>query len=188
MSRQRVKKRPALTLIEMLICVCIMAVLMGILSTAMIQAQGLLQSNNEMAMLQSEARFLTSRLTQDLRMSSLSQLAIHDSAQVPGSHTIQFHVGKFANNTAVVKNNVPDWDPAIERFRFDPPHPENFVREHQGDNTVLSTHVKSIQFMSFDTNTTLFPDELRIRMRLERTGRGGRVYGLNTTAIVYMRN
>lgn len=186
--RKRGLSLTGFTLIEMLIAAFIMIVITGILTMSMIEVQMLFKTNDIMAQLHSEARYIAARIVSDLRSTSLSKVQISNSAKVSGAHDLKFKRPNFVSNNPVVNNYALDWDPSEVQLRFDPSDPTSFVRQQQGQTIILSKNIKNITFADYNTNVSLYPNEVRLNLTLQKADSRGKIYTFSTISVVDMRN
>lgn len=171
---------PAMTLIEMIIAVSVMTMLFGVLTTCVIEIQGLSQTSDAMNLLQHEARVAIARISQDLRKAAPSKINI----KPPNNDEIQYTKPKIANATPSITDFIMDWDPAAYRIRMDPSGTKGLISEQGGVDTVLAPHVQAIKFF----NSTAYPLELKVVLNLTYTDNRQKTYNFTAISIINMRN
>lgn len=176
-----------LTLLEMVICVFILAIVGGILVGALIEAQALFNTADTTTMLQDEARLTISKLAYELKRATVASgghaVSINKDTPFTGTDHLDFKKPNFSGNNVTVNAEDIDWNSS--RIKIEVDANKGLTWQQTGQPEVIASHVKKVNF-SLDTT---YPDQLTITLELQRTGPPqNKVYSLTVTDVIYIRN
>ena len=181
--------RKGFTLAEVLMVAIITAILMGVMLAAVVQSHSIIETTNTLTLLRQEKRLAVSKLSNELRGTSLSEITITQNSPASGTDTITYHLPADADH-----DGVPDLSSSVNivwgtdiTIELDPSSHE-LKRTKDGNVTVLARYVKSVRFLDHSLQPSLYLDELKVTLEMEKTSYQGRVYDISSTFIVYMRN
>jgi len=171
------------TLVETLMSAAILAVLGGILSAAFIQMHSLFETNSVLAVLQAEGRRVVRKISYDLRQAG--NISIVKDSPFPGTDSISYYllsVPGFDNVT-----DSPVWNP--DKVTVCLNGSSGALLRSQGNSTLyLSGEVKSINFSNHALDSSLYLNELRLALSLEKKSSAGKLYRMNMTSVINIRN
>lgn len=180
-----------LTLVEILVVCAIVAVMVGILTFAIIQIHSVFQSADVQAGLQSDGRVAINNIIADLRRTSYTQKSILADTPVVGTDAIVFHLPLDADSDGLadIVGDVLQWDPTDVTISLDTATSQ-LKKTISGNSyfAVLANNVKSISFYDHALDSNLGLSELRVVLELQKANKEGRVFNYTSASIIDMRN
>ncbi|MBU2540351.1 MAG: prepilin-type N-terminal cleavage/methylation domain-containing protein [Candidatus Omnitrophica bacterium] len=181
--------KTGVTLIEILVVTVIIVILVGILSFSLIQARSVFQSGDILVSLQSDARLGINHMLTDLRRTAYTQMTILQNTPSAGIDSITYHLPLDGDS-----DGLPDivadalvWDTTDITISLDTAT-SSLIKTVNSNETVLANNVKDINFFDHNLDATLYLDELKVIMELEKTSSEGRTHNFISTSIINMRN
>jgi prepilin-type N-terminal cleavage/methylation domain-containing protein len=189
MAKWRLSSIRAMTLIEILIVAAILAVLVGILSVALLQARSVFLVADVLASLQADSRLAMNNVVAELRSTARTQIAIIQNSPAAGTDTIVYHLPADVNADEIpdIASDILQWDAAAVTIAINPAN-RQLLKTVGGNTTILANNIKRINFLSHALDASLALDELKITIESEKTSREGRTYNFVSTSVINMRN
>ncbi|HDZ76773.1 MAG TPA: type II secretion system protein [Candidatus Omnitrophica bacterium] len=181
----------AFTLVETLMASVLMLILVGVLTLAFFQANSIFYETDILADLQADARLAIDKMAVDLRRTSLSYIdSIIQDSPVAGTDIIDYYLPDDSSP----KDGIPDldnngdiiWD-SVNKIRIDTVTGQ-LRMINNGVVTVLANNVKKVNFFNQPRDSSLYLNELRVVLELEKTAPNNRTYNTTFTSIINMRN
>ncbi len=182
--------KKAFTLAEVLIVAIIISILMGVMLAAVIQSHAIIETTNTLTLLRQEKRLAVSKLSNELRNTSLSEITITQDSPASGTDKIEYYLPADSDHDGVPDLSSGDivWDTA-NHITIELDTSSHELKRTEGSNvTVLARYVKSIRFLDHSLQSSLYLNELKVTLEMEKTSYQGRVYNISSTFTVYMRN
>lgn len=170
---------PAMTLVETLVVMAILACMMGMVMTAGTQARTMFDSTDAFSSLQSQSRIALTRIGYDLRMAH--------NVSVAGNQITYQLPQEWVRKQCMIANNCSVWDEdnlwSNEEVRI---YESGGVLKKSVNGTVTNIFAQEIKTLSF--GATQYGDEFLITITLARTAANGRAYVVNSTSVINVRN
>lgn len=179
------------TLTEMLIAsVLIVIILVGLVSTYVCAFTNL-RFFNVRVELQSDARLAARVISSDIRKSSPSYITITKDSPSSGSDAITYRLLNDSNSDSVPDTNVSGeaaWATGTDWTIYYDASEGTVVKTDGSVSSVISGNVKNITFDNFGTDTSLYMDEVRFTLTLEKSGLSGPPQEVSVTSTINARN
>ena len=185
-----IKVSRAFSLMEVLIAAVIMLAFMTILAIAIVQTRSVFEATDIIIGLQENARLAITKMSNDLRRTSLVQVSITQNIPSSGTDRIVYFLPQDADGDDVPDYNIngTQWDINSIAISLDPLGTGKLFKSAGGTVSILAHNVKSVRFRDHSTDSSLYLDELQIVLEMEQTSYEGRVYNFTSTSVVNMRN
>ena len=191
--------RKGFTLAEVLIVAIIISILMGVMLAAVIQSHAIIETTNTLTLLRQEKRLAVSKLSNELRNTSLKDcqeytspceegrcITITQDSPASGTDKIEYCLPADSDH-----DGVPDLSSDCKITWCTKHTIELDTSSHElkrNNVTVLARYVKNIRFLDHSLQPSLYLNELKVTLEMEKTSYQGRVYNISSTFIIYVRN
>jgi len=183
------KTASAFTIAEMVVAAVITAVLALIMAASLMQSNSILQTNRIINTFQNDARLAITKMSKDLRRTSLAQITIQKNTPLAGYDQLTYHLPLFdAGNTPIVVNGALQWDANNVVIAIDAGNAGSLIRTDSSSTVVLANNVAFITFRDINDIPQLPSRELKISMGLQAASFGNRAHNYNATTVINMRN
>ncbi|MEW6075547.1 MAG: prepilin-type N-terminal cleavage/methylation domain-containing protein [Candidatus Omnitrophota bacterium] len=194
MRQEAVKKEYGFTLIETLLSVVIFVVLSLLMAQFFIQAIDVWQSSTYDTELRSAARNAIGLMSNELycatRTSTVFPSANLTIPDVPNNHNVTFYLPQDIDGNGLVLNATgsTEWDIAHPvQYQYVAADKE-LLRVANSTSTILCRDVANVEFEDNAINPTLYNDELRVLLTLQRMTPFHRNVTINLRSIIKLRN
>lgn len=188
--------KKAFTLIETMMVSVVMVIILGILTTSLVQTRAIFQTVDITTALHEQAHNIFNKISSELKKThpreipaQTYQIDIYQNTPSPGTDTILFYLpddSSPADGVPDVTGATLTWNSQFVTIGLDTEG--NLVRTQAGNTTVLAGGVKRINFLDQQINPDFYSDELKVIIELEKTGAQNRVYDIISTGFIKMRN
>ncbi len=192
---ERIPENKGFTLVEIMIVVALAVILVGVLITAMIETRDIFNVTTTSATVEENTRTAIARLTQELMTTDKDKISIArdvctNGSACPGTDTITYVLPKYSSGTPVLTSDGEvDWDTDNPvKVGLNSSDAAQLIRIQGGESVVLANNVKKINFVDHNLDSSLYLDELKVTIEVEKTTPRGRVYTVTSTGVVNMRN
>jgi type II secretory pathway component PulJ len=194
MSWRSGSRDKGVTLVEVLIAMSILIVVSMVLVTFSIQGSEMWHLITSQSDLRSSARnamhFMTQELQGATRKSGEIPPADLSIPPRPNNTTMSFYLPRDIDGNGLIIDafGKTEWDKnnRIQYQYF--PDVRRLCRLEQGNQYIIAQDVASIAFEDQSIDPSLYDNEVRIIMRLERTTQRARIIRVDLTSLVRMRN
>lgn len=185
-------KKTGFTLVEVLVASIILVMLIGILAATVMGTRSIFEASDISVILQADARAAINKMDLDLRRTNKDQISIVQNDPISGCDAIVYHLPSDSD-----QDGIPDldsggnliWDTNAITIRLDSGGTQRLQKEVQGGNIeILGSNVKKINFIDRNIDASLYFDEIKIILELEKTTSKGRTFSFDSTTIINMRN
>ena len=183
-----------LTMLEMMIASLIFLMIVGSLFGALINAMDYWEFSVVTSDLQSNGQLAMNLMIKELRSATRTAGSTPPDAGVlgtpPNNQGMLFYLpGDIDGDGTIVDVATGDteWLPNIVQYLYDPAK-QQIVRTTMGTQKVLANNVTDIHFDDWNTDVSLFRDEIKITLELRKSTSKGRPVVYSAVSTVKLRN
>ncbi len=194
MGRNYFKNKNGFTISEALIAAVILLVISAIMVVSLMQGSEIWQFINSQSDLRAVAANAMTFMTQELRMATRTSSETPSPnltiPSKPNNKSVDFYLPADLDGNGFIFDSLgsTEWDKSNKIQYQYVPGQKQLRRLEKGDHFVIANDVELIEFEDHSIDSSLYNDELRIILTLERETSQGRVASITLTSIVKLRN
>lgn len=177
------------SLVEVLVVMVMTSLLVGVLFTILLQGHAMFRTSGITASISNNARQAITLVSSELKRTSASQISITQNMPAAGTDKIVYHLPALdGSNEPLVTAGTLQWNPNDIEIMIDPGNPGRLIRIDATGTYTLANNVKTIRFIDRSIQSSLYMDELKIILEMEKISADKRVHTMTTTSVLNMRN
>ncbi len=177
------------TLAEILVVAVLIFILIAALIGALNTTFSIFLFTDITAELNSESRLAIRLMSEELRNTSQGEIVITQDYPVVGTDRIVYSLLPLVGGVPPIIGGEPDWSSAVSvTISLDDTTNELIRTDDTPQTSVIAEYVKRVNFIDRSIDASLYLDELRIILELERSDARGKLYNAVSTMTVNMRN
>lgn len=194
MKKWRIRNQRGFTLAEVLVVAGIFAVISGIMLSFFVHGSSLWKLLINQSDLRSDVRNAMNYMTQELRKSTRTSTENPSPNLVipsqPNNNSVDFYLPYDADGNSLIIDAIgaTEWDKSNKIQYQYVPGLKRLRRLEKGNQYVVADNVSSIEFEDNSINASLYNNELKIILTLDKVISAGQTVSVTLTSIVKLRN
>jgi len=191
---KRFKQRRGFTLLEVMISMTIFLIVVGLLLGSLTNGMDFWEFSVTSSDLQSNGQHAMNMMTKELRNATRTQGMTPPDAGVlgtpPNNKGMLFYLPTDIDGNGTITDAVTgdtEWDPNLIQYDYDNVNLQ-LLRNTMGTQKVLANYVTDVRFNDWNTDLSLFREEIKITLQMQRNTSKGRTVTASFISTVKLRN